>query len=253
MDEQHWADYLTHFHGERPAVTERLLGLAEDNPYAWVAEPLHGSFGAVVDLGCGSAPTRTWLPEAYWVGLDSSSGELARAAAGRRGPLVLADAHALPFASDAVSAVCAAMSLQVLVPLDAVLDEVERVLEPDGVMTALVPARLGPTVRGLAAWIRVLAALRTRRLDWPNPQACDGTARLLRARGWTVLSEDRRVLTLRMEEPEHTSLLVRGLYLPRTGEKRLRAAERTLAAWARPGRFVPLPLLRVVARSPKAP
>jgi SAM-dependent methyltransferase len=236
-DGRRWADYLTDFHQERPAVTERLLGLADGRPYAWLAEPLRPSPGPVLDLACGSAPTRAELPSARWVGLDASAAELACAAA-------------LPLADRSVAAVCAAMSLQVLTPLDTVLEEVERVLRPGGTMAALVPASPGPSPHGLLGWARILYSLRTTRLTWPNPQACERAAELLRSRGWTILSNERRVLRLPMSTPDHTSLLVRSLYLPGTGTERLEAAERALAAWARPGRVLPLPLRRVIARGP---
>ncbi|MEV2278102.1 class I SAM-dependent methyltransferase [Nocardiopsis sp. NPDC049922] len=250
MDDRAWTDYLACFHGERPGVTERLLALAGADPYAWLVDPLHGRDGAIVDLGCGSGPTRDRISEPRWVGLDSSPEELAYAAAVGRGPLVMGDATALPFRDGSTAAVCAAMSLQVLRPLDTVLSEIERILEPGGLLVSLTPARLGPSPRGLVAWGRVLAALRTRHLPWPEPRACDGTAALLRSRGWTVLSRERRVFDLRMDRPEHTSLLVDGLYLPRVGGRRILTAKRSLTRWAAPGRTLPLPLTRVVARAP---
>ncbi|MCY9785243.1 class I SAM-dependent methyltransferase [Nocardiopsis sp. EMB25] len=250
MDDRAWADYLARFHGASPGITERLLALADADPHTWLVEPLRGRGGAVVDLGCGSAPTRDRLPEQRWVGLDSSPEELAYAAALNRGPLVMADATALPFRDGSVDAVCAAMTLQVLRPMETALGEIERILAPRGLLVALTPARPGPSPRGLMAWGRVLAALRTHHLPWPEPRACDGTAALLRARGWTVLSRQRRVLGLRMDQPEHTSLLVRGLYLPHVDDRRIRGAERSLTQWAAPGRTLPLPLARVVARPP---
>ncbi|WP_306371426.1 class I SAM-dependent methyltransferase [Nocardiopsis sp. CC223A] len=251
MDDREWRRYLGDFHDTRPGVTEELLALAGEAPYTWLAEPLRPITGTVLDLACGSAPTRPLLPRVRWVGVDASPGELAYAAALGRGPLVMGDAAALPFAAGSVDAVCAAMSLQVLTPLDTVMDEVERVLRPDGVLAALVPARLGASPAGLLAWARVLLALRETGLTWPNPHACDGAGRLLAARGWAVVSSARRVLWLPMAGPEHTSLLLRGLYLPGTAPERLRYAQRSLAAWARPGRALPLPLRRVVATAPR--
>ena len=251
MDDREWRRFLGDFHDTRPGVTERFLGLADENPYAWPTEPLRTVTGTVLDLACGSAPTRALLPRARWTCVDSSPGELAYAAALGRGPLVMGDAAALPFATASVDAVCAAMALQVLTPLDAVMDEVERVLRPDGVLVALTPAGLGVPPRGSLAWARVLFALRETRLSWPNPHACDAADRFLAARGWTVVSSRRRVLRLPMATPEHTALLLRGLYLPDTAPGRLLAAERSLAAWARPGRYLPLPLRSVVARPPR--
>ncbi|GAA3732052.1 class I SAM-dependent methyltransferase [Salinactinospora qingdaonensis] len=245
--EEEWRRFLTRFHEARPAITERLLDRADTSPYAWLVEPLRRVDGPVVDLACGSAPTRDELTAADWVGVDSSPAELAGAAARGRGPLVLGDATALPFATGAVGAVCAAMSLQVLPRLDTVLAEVTRVLRPGGTIAALTPARLWPSLTGMLTWARVLRVSGLPRPAWPNPRACDTVGRVLEAHGLTVTSNRRHVFVLRMETPADTSLLVDSLYLPGVDEERLRSAQRALAPWAHPGRGLALPLRRVVA------
>ncbi|CAM4090442.1 class I SAM-dependent methyltransferase [Nocardiopsis rhodophaea] len=251
MNEEEWRRFLAEFHHARPAITEHLLGRADAAPYAWVAAPLRPVSGPVVDLACGSAPTRTELPGARWVGLDSSPKELLYAAARRRGPLVRADTAALPFGRDTVAGVCAAMSLQVVSPLDAVLREVHRVLRPGGVVATLTPARLGTSPAGLWGWLRVLRSVGVLRLPWPNPQACDKAADVLRAHGFAVVTDERRVFQLDMSTREATRLLLHSLYLPGVDAERLAAAEAALGSWARPGRTLPLPLRRVVARLPE--
>lgn len=248
-----WPGYLADFHDERPGVTERLLArvVAGNNaPYPWLAEPLADVSGPVLDLACGSAPTHPFLTGARWFGADTSAGELAAAATAGRGPLVRASADALPVAGRAVDAVCAAMCLPVLTPLDAVLAEAARVLRPGGRVAALVPSRLVP-VRGWWGWWRVLRALGVRSQPWPNPRARDGLATILRAHGFVVDSDERRVYRLELADPETVALLVDGLYLPGADPDRTRAGKRTLASWARPGRWLPLPLRRVVAHLPK--
>src|SRR5260370_22430885 len=96
MDENDWRRYIAAYHNARPGITERLFQRTGTSPYAWLAEPLRLVRGAVVDLACGSAPTRTLLPDADWVGIDSSSGELAAAAQRGRGPPVRATADPPP-------------------------------------------------------------------------------------------------------------------------------------------------------------
>uniref|UniRef100_UPI00037C9424 class I SAM-dependent methyltransferase n=1 Tax=Nocardiopsis gilva TaxID=280236 RepID=UPI00037C9424 len=224
MDEQEWRRFLAEFHHARPAITERLLERADAAPYAWVAAPLRPVSGVVVDLACGSGPTRPELPGARWVGLDSSAKELLYAAARRRGPLIRADAAALPFGRDTVAAVCAAMSLQVVTPLDAVLREVHRVLRPGGVIATLTPARLGTSPAGLWGWLRVLRSVGVLRLPWPNPHACDKAPDVLRAHGFAVVSDERRVFHLDLSTPEATRLLLHSLYLPGVDADRLPAA-----------------------------
>ncbi len=251
-----WPRYLAGFHDEQPGITERLLTLvtARDRmaPYPWLAEAVREISGPVLDLACGSAPTCPLFAHARWVGVDVSAGELAAAAAAGRGPLVRARADALPVAGGVVDAVCAAMCLPVLTPLDTVLAEVTRVLRPGGLLVTLVPSRLG-LGKGWLGWWRVLRALGVRSLPWPNPRARDGLAGVLRAHGYVVDSDQRRVYRFDMSDAAAVALLVDGLYLPGTDVHRTRAAVRALASWAGPGRWLPLPLRRVVAHLPARP
>lgn len=247
VEEQEWRRYLAGYHDERPAITERLLGRAGSSPYAWLVEPLRDVGGPVLDLACGSAPTRPLLGDARWLGVDSSMGELGHAAAHGRGPLVCARADALPVASHAVAAVCAAMCLPVLTPFDAVLGEATRVLRPGGLLVALVPSTGGLSLVQLGEWARIMWWLGVRRQQWPNPRARDRLPRLLRRAGFTVCSSARRTFTVPLATAADAELLIDGLYLPGVAEDRIRTARRRLAARARPGRRVALPLRRVVA------
>ena len=242
-----WPRYLAGFHSAHPAITERLLGRLDGRPYEWLAEPLRDTAGLVVDLACGSAPTRDHLSRNPWVGVDLNVDELAAATAAGRGPLVRARADALPFPDGSAYGVCAAMCLQVLTPLDAVLAEISRLLRPGGVLAALVPSGLGASVSGWLGWLRIMRNLGVRDLPWPNPEARDGVAGLLRDHGFTVLDDRRRRYTFPLETPADAALLLAGLYLPDTSTDRLAGATRALASRARPGLRLPLPLRRVVA------
>ncbi|WP_407562831.1 class I SAM-dependent methyltransferase [Streptomyces sp. 184] len=252
MDEDEWQRYVTAYHDARPGITERLFALAETSPYAWLAEPLHAHPGPVLDLACGSAPTRDMLPDTGWIGIDGSRGELDEAARRGRTPLVRANADALPVRTGSIGAVCAAMCLQAVTPLPRVLGEIRRVLRPGGRCAALVPASSGLSARGAAGWVRVMGALRAVHQPWPNPDARDGLAGLLRRAGFRVRSDERHVFTLAIETPRAAALLADGLYLPGLTARRAESARRSLARWARPGRRLQLPLRRVVAEYPAA-
>lgn len=245
-----WQPYLADFHDQRPAITERLLALSKGSPYAWLVEPLR-SDGPILDLACGSAPTRDHLSTSRWIGLDSSPGELAHAASAGRGPLVQGRADALPLADRSFDAVCAAMCLPVVTPLDDVLAELRRVVRPGATLVALVPSRPGASPTGWLRWLRVMRTLGIRDQPWPNPQARDGLPKLLRAAGLVVDSSQRRVFSLDMSSPAAVELLVDALYLPGVDERRIAQAKATLAARARPGHHMPLPLRRVVAHVPR--
>ncbi|WAX77476.1 class I SAM-dependent methyltransferase [Streptomyces sp. KMM 9044] len=250
MNEQEWRRFIAAYHHAHPGITEQLFTLADTSPYAWLAEPLHGIEGTVLDLACGSAPTRAELPYAEWVGIDLSAAELAEAARLGRGPLVRAGADSLPTASTSVAGVCAAMCLPVLTPLPQVLEEVRRVLRPGGTLAALVPSQTGLTTSGMLGWLRVMTALRAVRQPWPSPQARDGLAALLRDAGFHVRSDERHVFTLAIDSADAAALLPDALYLPGLTPRRAEAAKRSLARWAAPGRRLELPLRRVVACLP---
>jgi hypothetical protein len=102
----------------------------------------------------------------------------------------------------------------------------------------------------MLGWARVMTALRTVRQPWPNPQARDALAPLLRASGFGIRSDDHHVFTLAVDSPGAARLLVDALYLPRLTPPRAAAAQRALTRWARPGRRLQLPLRRVVADLP---
>ena len=56
-----WADYIDAFHAQHPGITEDVLARCTDDtgthPYAWLTDGLDPQ-AQVVDLACGSGPTR---------------------------------------------------------------------------------------------------------------------------------------------------------------------------------------------------
>ncbi|GAA1579925.1 class I SAM-dependent methyltransferase [Kribbella sancticallisti] len=251
-----WRRYLADYHGRRPGITERILGRAigphGETPYAWLVDPLEEAPGRVLDLACGSAPTRDLLHRPGWLGLDSSAAELGTAAAAGRGPLVRARADALPLPDKTVDVVTAAMCLQVLTPLDVVLAELRRVLRPGGTMVALVPSGVPPLahISGVLAWVQVMRALRISSESWPNPQARDGLAPLLRWNRFVVESDRRQVFRREIANATEATLMIDGLYLPGVEPTAIARAKSLLASWACPGRWLPIPLRRVVTHLP---
>lgn len=250
MTNDDWRRYLSAFHDARPGITERVLDMVEPSPYRWLVEPLRGTPGLIVDVACGSAPTREHVPHARWLGVDASAGELATAAAAARGPLVRARADALPLPSAAAQAICAAMCLQVVTPLAGVLDEIARILRPGGVLVALVPARLGLSPRGWVRWAQILRAAGITHQRWPNPHACDRVGTVLARDGFEIVSNQRHIFRFPLHSAESAAVLIDSLYLPHTDPDRIVAAKRALGRRARSGRTLPLPLRRVVARRP---
>jgi SAM-dependent methyltransferase len=94
----------------------------------------------VLEIGSGSAPCARWLAAqgARVVALDLSAGMLRYAAAANEAtgldvPLVRANAERLPFASGSFDITCSAFgAVPFVADLDAIFDEVARVLRPGG-------------------------------------------------------------------------------------------------------------------------
>ncbi len=112
--------FLRAFHAARPGCTHRAL--ARGGSYALVGDLP----GVVLDLGCGSAPLAA-------IGCDLSIEELRLA----RGDVVQARGQALPFRDACFDGVVSHLALM-LMPLDATLAEIRRVLVPGGVLRAVI-------------------------------------------------------------------------------------------------------------------
>ncbi|HEX9270538.1 MAG TPA: class I SAM-dependent methyltransferase [Candidatus Limnocylindria bacterium] len=115
----------------------RPHGTADDDVLSWAAARIADlARGRVCDLGCGEG---RFLPSGG-VGVDLDVARL-RAARARSSRLVLADAHALPFADASFDTVLANRMLNAAGRVDAVLTEIRRVLRPDGRLIVLTRAR----------------------------------------------------------------------------------------------------------------
>jgi SAM-dependent methyltransferase len=244
---QDWRGYLAGFHAERPGITEDLLSKAVDpggrTPYAWLAEVVPPG-SRVLDLGCGSAPTGDLLGAASYLGLDMSHDEL-RLGAARGLRVAQADASRLPLVDDAVDVVVCSMALQLL-PLGPALAEVRRVLRPGGTFAATVPASRPMPASDALAWARVLIALRSRGLSYPNDAALASSSARLAAAGLTLLSDESRGFRLDLTSEDAADRLVDGLYLPDVPPSRVTAARQVVHGWV--GRHTTVPVRRLVAR-----
>ncbi|MFH5822898.1 class I SAM-dependent methyltransferase [Georgenia sp. AZ-5] len=247
-----WSRYLETYHREHPGITERAFEHARDarlgSPHDWLVDAVPTEAGDVLDVACGNAVLQPRLSAAAsYLGVDISQSELRAARARGRGPVIQADARALPLPDAAVDTVVSSMGLMLLHPLSAAVGEIARVLRPHGTAAFLLPA----------AWpvrpsdVRPLLAL-TFHLHGPGsmPQLVTRRhlTRLLREAGLTVVHADTHRFEFPLRDRHDAHLAVQSLYTPRRTPAQLAAAEQALTALAGPDRHLPVPLLRLTAR-----
>ena len=248
-----WRQYLSDFHRERAGVTEAVLSRSlsgDHTPYRWLARAVSPDAAVVLDIACGSGPMSRELaqPGRTVVGLDLSEHELALAAERGPGPWVRADAVALPFADESVSAVTSSMGLVVATPLGSVLAEVSRVLKPGGVLAAIAPALRPLWPADIAVLTRINTRLRTKP-QFPAPVELAGFKKTIAAHGLRRLEDNRERYRFTVADRADAELMMSALYLPQTRWSRVEAAIELLEdRVAKRGPVdVTIPMRRVVA------
>lgn len=211
-----WDGYLVEYHDTYPGITEDVVAGARDadgwSPYHWLVEAVPPGASTVVDVACGSGPVARLLGPRRVVGIDQSTGELARA---RRyepsGPLVRAGATALPISDAAADAMVMSMALMLLRPLEAALSEVKRVLRTGGTFAATVPLRSMAPAAGGSHFAEILRALGQSATDYPEPG--DGLlADRFSISGLTLGQDDVDTFSREVCGPDDAELVVRSFY-----------------------------------------
>lgn len=137
------------------------------------------------------------------------------------------------------------MSLQVLEPIDSVMDELARVVRPGGQVVVLLPARGPMPLRDLVFYLVLQWHLR-RLIRYPNDERLDGRrlSGLAAAHGFDIEEDCRAAFFVRMRERADAEELVASLYLPGVTASQVERAVEHVAT--RVGRSVTIPLRRVV-------
>lgn len=157
---------------------------------------------------------------------------------------------ALPVTSDGVDGVALLLALAVVDDLDGLFAELRRVLRPGGTLVVVVPS---VSARSLVD-LRWRSTLRpAHRGPWRHRSALDRAGWLLAAADFAVLGDDR--VSFRLPLPDRAAaaravddLTAAAVWPPDLDPDARTALTAALADRAGPGRALPVPLRRLVAR-----
>jgi|GEM_PF-489688 len=261
-DSVNWPTYLARFHARRPGITERVLLRAHSTsvgtPYEWLATEVVSpdvtdrSPSTVLDLGCGSGPMKTVLPDSYsYVGIDLSFDELQEAQRRGRRALINADALELPLASNSISCAVSSMAVMLLSPIEMALDETFRVLKDGGTFAFIRPSATPFLLRDLMVGASLALSLgglpampqrfSRRRIQY-----------LLEKSGFNAVRHETRRFSLSLRTLEDAQLVVDSLYLPKVPEERRSRAAARLASMASLVPEVPISVALTVAQKSRS-
>ncbi len=195
-----WDAYLEAFHSKRPGITEDVLMHCLDDggatPYDWLLDGVDRD-ARILDLGCGSAPTRPRLGDG-WIGIDRSHEELQRAASHGRTPLIRADLGRLPVRPKSIDTVICSMALMLVEPLADALVEIRNALSPTGEVRILVPSRRPLTIRERAAHIALATSQRSA-MKFPASPMWRASHDHFHNAALTITSDERRRFIYRLD------------------------------------------------------
>ncbi len=157
---------------------------------------------------------------------------------------------ALPLRTNTVDGVLLLLALHLVSDIDAVFAELRRVLRPAGTLLVVVPSVSARSLQDLR-WRRALRPVH--RGPWPHRSALDTVSWLLTAADFAVLGDDRVPFSLPLPDTEAadravTELPAAGLWPPALTSAHRTALQAALRERAGPGRRLPVPLRRLVAR-----
>lgn len=148
-----WEAHLLEVHAQEPRMTPEAFAEFRDsqgrNSYEILAE--RGEFTPqatqVLDLACGDGHLIPYLFKKLprleqAVGVDMSQeciGAAKESLSDSRVDLQVARAQSLPLADQSIDHVFCHLALMLMTPLDPVLIELQRVLKPEGFLSALIP------------------------------------------------------------------------------------------------------------------
>ena len=241
-----WHSYIATFHTTRPGITDDMLSrcrLGGRDPYEWLVDGVDVN-SRVLDLGCGSAPTRTRLGP-QWSGLDRSLAELDRARSQGAVAVIRGDARQLPLREKCFDVVICSMSLMLFHPLAAALAEIRRVLAPSGEVRVLLPATRPLNTGDRVRYLRLFAGVRSiarfpRSALWPPRPIGD------RLSGFTVIADECRRFAYPIDTRADADRLVESLYLPGVSDIRIAKAGQSVADKA--PHQIGIPLRKLILR-----
>ena len=253
-----WSVYLAQFHAVDPGVTERILSQAVaehiGTPYAWLASKVTTVIGidhepiSILDIGCGSAPMKSFIPEHWnYLGIDLSPSELRKAQDAGREKVILADATNIPLAANSTEVTLSSMAIMLVTPIELAISEAHRVLKPNGIFAITLPSKTPILPRDLLVGLKVFSSLGAFPA-MPQQFSEQRIHGLLESSGFVEISHERRRFSFVLHTFDDAKLLVDSLYLPRmTDTQKMRAVDK-LANWALKGREIPISLGMTVAR-----